>query len=163
MGGRCFVPFRMGTAIAISLSSCHRRTICECEGVVLSDAEVRSRWRRVALSVNALQDMAGFDAGDIRWTCFEHVQEHPSVFPVNAHIAQRLALIVCWGSSSLGRRMVKDRVARLEFRQELPHAVLECPHVTVEQFGGTLIDVLRPSTVIDIGDVDVVRQHALLD
>ena len=54
----------------------------------LSDAEVRSCWRRAAFSVNALQDVTRFDAGDIRGTSVEHIQEHPFAFPIDTHISK---------------------------------------------------------------------------
>src|SRR4051794_39160715 len=62
--------------------------IADADIVALSDAEVRSCWRRVAFSVNTLQEVSGFDAGDIRGTSVEHIQEHPSAFPVYTHIAK---------------------------------------------------------------------------
>lgn len=130
--------------------------------MVLTDTEVRSGWRRVAFSVNTLQDVTGFYAGDIRGTSVEHIQKHPSAFPLDTHVA-KAGIDRVLRKQFLGKRMVKDRVARLEFRQELAHAVLEFAHFTGQQFGRTIIDVLRPGTVINAGDIDVIRQYALLN
>src|SRR5579871_135150 len=136
--------------------------VADANIVGLSDAEVWSGWRCVAFSVYALQDVTGFDAGRIGRASLEHIQEHPFMFPVDTHIA-KAGVYRMLRKQFFGKRMVKHRVARLEFRKKLPHAIFKHPHVSVEQFGGTLIDVLRPGTVVNSCDIDVTREHALLN